>query len=537
MARAYRRKDSTFETSPVKSVFLYGEPNKAKLHLLSRMQQRFCELANENIRTICETDGLFLQLVKNDKKDSVVRKLEKQFRPAGLNSAFCQAAFDYAFTRLSNRINTIRKDMYAEDQTIFTQSKVLFAMSLMRQSKKEMSAVMKDLANRKNGRNISFYKDCADTLDSLDEDEFRFLMQELVDSYAVHTAEYRIPHISRTEVPLDSRLMRIEESADIKAPYVISVTDPFNRNKRFIVPLNTSRHSLHKIKSNKMAGSVFVCVKNGNLRVGWAYTRSVKQPKTSVIRGVDTGITDVFHTSDGNAIGSMKPVLDFYHSTVEPSFAGLSDLRNKKRSISHYLRHHKALPEDVRRSLIQKMDRLDEMMQTMNAPYRKKRRYYGLLDQEIRKSVTGYMDGLKRDTLTVIERLDIKEFKKSRKVNGMFSCFARGKTQEALMRALNWKGYDFIEVAPEFTSQVCPVCGNLDRANRDGKKFRCTCCGYEDDADHVGSINIRERAVNKDLMDICEKHRCGKGLQNALKGYYMEQNKRFKKQHPQGMVS
>ena len=92
--------------------------------------------------------------------------------------------------------------------------------------KKEMSAVMKDLANRKNGRNISFYKDCADTLDSLDEDEFRFLMQELVDSYAVQTAEYRIPHISRTEVPLDSRLMRIEESADIKAPYVISFTDP-----------------------------------------------------------------------------------------------------------------------------------------------------------------------------------------------------------------------------------------------------------------------------------------------------------------------
>lgn len=52
--------------------------------------------------------------------------------------------------------------------------------------------------------------------------------------------------------------------------------------------------------------------------------------------------------------------------------------------------------------------------------HQKKRRYYGMLDQEIHKSVTGYMDGLKRDTLTVIERLDMKEFKKSRKVNGMF---------------------------------------------------------------------------------------------------------------------
>lgn len=142
-----------------------------------------------------------------------------------------------------------------------------------------------------------------------------------------------------------------------------------------------------------------------------------------------------------------------------------------------------------------------------------------------------------KNTFTVIERLDIKEFKKSRKVNGMFSCFARGKTQEALMKALNWKGYDFVEVAPEFTSQVCPVCGNLDSANRDGKRFKCICCGHEDDADHVGSINIRERAVNKDLMDICEKHRYGNGLQNALKDYYMEQNEIFKKQHPQGMVS
>ena len=127
------------------------------------------------------------------------------------------------------KCNTIRKDMYAEDQTIFTQSKVLFAMSLMEQPKEEMSAVMKELANGKTG----FYKDCADTLDSMDKDEFRFLMQEFMDSYAVHAMEYRIPHISRAEVPLDSRLMKIEESANIKAPYVISVTDPFNRNKRF----------------------------------------------------------------------------------------------------------------------------------------------------------------------------------------------------------------------------------------------------------------------------------------------------------------
>ena len=46
---------------------------------------------------------------------------------------------------------------------------------------------------------------------------------------------------------------------------------------------------------------------------------------------------------------------------------------------------------------------------------------------------------ISKDTLTVIEKLDIKEFNKSRKVNGMFSTFARGKSSKKLMEALNLK--------------------------------------------------------------------------------------------------
>ena len=86
--------------------------------------------------------------------------------------------------------------------------------------------------------------------------------------------------------------------------------------------------------------------------------------------GVDIGITDALYTSDDRQIGSMKEALNFYHDTVEPAFAELSGLRNKIRSISFYLRTHD-LPDDVRRSLIEKMDRLSTMMQTMDAPYRK----------------------------------------------------------------------------------------------------------------------------------------------------------------------
>ena len=188
----------------------------------------------------------------------------------------------------------------------------------------------------------------------------------------------------------------------------------------------------------------------------------------------------------------------------------------------------------MRRSLIKKMDHLERMIQTAKAPYRKKRCYYALLDHEIKKSVTTYVDSISKDTLTTIEKLDIKEFNKSRKVNGMFSTFARGKLQRKLMEVLNQKGCDFFEVEPDFTSQVCPVCSNLNAENRHSKGFCCTSCGYQDDADHVGAVNIRNRAGDKEILELCREHQYShKNLQNAIRIVYEKRHIAYeeKKQH------
>ena len=127
----------------------------------------------------------------------------------------------------------------------------------------------------------------------------------------------------------------------------------------------------------------------------------------------------------------------------------------------------------------------------------------------------------KLNAMDILEKLDIKEFRKSRHTNGMVSVFARGKLQKTLLSTLNWKGYDFLEVVPDFTSQVCPVCQNLDPKNREHKTFFCTCCGYEDDADHVGSLNIRTRATDQEILDLCQKYQYKhKELQRAMKIVY-----------------
>lgn len=425
MPRARRRKDSTFQKSMTKSVFLYGNPNTGKLSSLMRIQRLYTTLVNEDIRLLADNRSMFLQVVKNDKKDSAIRAFEKSVRRKGINSAFCQSAFDTAVTYLSNRLQTIRLDMLSDGLGVFASSKVLFAMSVLGRSRTDMIQCMEDIGK-------DFHIECAKKLMEMTDKKFQEMQRQFEDSYVSRSLEYKIPVFKRVSVPLDSRLMRLERSTDTVMPYVIAITDPGHKSQRITCSYSVKR----------------------------------KQPKTSVCVGVDTGSVDAFHTSNGEAIGSMEEVIDFYHKEVEPAFAYLSDLRNKKRKIRYYLRHH-PLPEDVRRSPIQKMDMLEQMIREAEAPYRKKRAYYNQLDHAIHSAVTAYIKGITPDTLTVIEKLDIKKFDKSRKVNGMFSMFARGKLQEKLMETLNWKGFDFLEVAPDYTSQVCPVCSNLDPANRD----------------------------------------------------------------------
>ena len=54
-----------------------------------------------------------------------------------------------------------------------------------------------------------------------------------------------------------------------------------------------------------------------------------------------------------------------------------------------------------------------------------------------------------------------------------------------------WKGGFVVAVPPQYTSQTCPACGHVSRDNRQTQaKFECVECGYAENADLVGAINI-----------------------------------------------
>ena len=532
MPKARRKKETSFTTSPIKSVFLYGEPNNGKLSRLKKAHEYFLCMVNGYIYLLdVREKKIFNYLLMGTSKAPEMRVLEKELRPCCANCAYSQAAFDMAVTYLSNRLNSIRISMLSCMDTVFVRSKVLFAMSAMGKGRMEMVEALSSLKKKE-----QFHFDCVRELQEMDEEEFAFSMREFMDCYTAYSLEYKVPMLKSIEIPLDKNMVRIEQSENIKAPYVLYIADPLERNSRICVPVQGSRKGLERIRAegNTPAGTVSVSIKGKKLKASWACKKKVEQPETSGLEGVDTGMTDTFCTSSGNTFGSMKPVIDYYKETVEPLFGEISRLRDKKRNICRYLHDHKDLPEDVRRSHIQKIDRLEKQIREMKKPYRKLRCYYGMLDHAIAEAVDGYIASISRDTLTVLELLDIKEFNKSRKANGMMSVFARGKAQKRLMEQLNWNGFDFLEVDPAYTSQACPVCFSVDKASRNGKAFKCVCCGHEDDADHNASVNIKHRAEDKEIHEICEKYRYStKKRHEALKMLYKDRNAEYKKQHSQ----
>lgn len=57
---------------------------------------------------------------------------------------------------------------------------------------------------------------------------------------------------------------------------------------------------------------------------------------------------------------------------------------------------------------------------------------------------------------------------------------------------LSWQGGELVAVPPQYTSQTCPCCGYVARDNRKTQSvFACVYCGYTNNADVVGAMNIK----------------------------------------------
>ena len=69
-----------------------------------------------------------------------------------------------------------------------------------------------------------------------------------------------------------------------------------------------------------------------------------------------------------------------------------------------------------------------------------------------------------------------------------------GMFKEMLKYKQAWRGGKVIFVDAKYTSQTCPNCNYKAKVNRASQaQFKCVSCGYSNNADHLGALNILER--------------------------------------------
>lgn len=71
------------------------------------------------------------------------------------------------------------------------------------------------------------------------------------------------------------------------------------------------------------------------------------------------------------------------------------------------------------------------------------------------------------------------------------SNWKKAKARRQLDYKLAWSGGHLIAVPPQNTSRTCPCCDHVSADNRQTQaRFGCVECGFEENADLVGAINV-----------------------------------------------
>lgn len=97
-------------------------------------------------------------------------------------------------------------------------------------------------------------------------------------------------------------------------------------------------------------------------------------------------------------------------------------------------------------------------------------------------------------------------------LTGIRDVTERVKTKDRYV-SVSWSFYDLeqkliykakqnqstvIKVDPRYTSQCCPVCGHIEKSNRNKKihLFTCKNCGYSSNDDRIGAINLYHMGIS-----------------------------------------
>jgi putative transposase len=292
----------------------------------------------------------------------------------------------------------------------------------------------------------------------------------VVGAYANRRSTKKRAHIFRLNgaVPYDARMIsfnRDARTASIWAP-----------SGRVTVAYTGRDQDLKAIESLPVGECDLIC-RNGK----WLLQVAITVPKPDTAEpvngflGVDQGVANLAVTSDGQVLPG-KPL----SGTIDGNghVRGLRNRRHKQRR-----RLQRKGTSAARRRLRGLAGREARMMTDINHQ----------ISKHVVREAERTRRGIALEELRGIRGRARAHRSQRRTLHGWAFAqqiqFTRYKAQRT--------GMAFVLVDPAYTSQTCPDCGNVSRANRPARGlFRCTRCGLAGHADHIAAINTANRGVD-----------------------------------------
>lgn len=119
-------------------------------------------------------------------------------------------------------------------------------------------------------------------------------------------------------------------------------------------------------------------------------------------------------------------------------------------------------------------------------------RYVTDVNHQITKALRGTMFVL--EDLTGVRSATEKVRVKNRYVSVSWAFY---QFRQMLEYKAELNGQKVIVVDPKYTSQTCPKCGNIEKANRNKKlhTFKCKNCQYQSNDDRIGAMNLHRKGI------------------------------------------
>ena len=257
--------------------------------------------------------------------------------------------------------------------------------------------------------------------------------------------------INKLSINIDQRFLDFRSNTTTKFNEFIGLKLPINNGKQktrqINIPIQYHKQSLKYSNWNRK-NTIQLLKINNNFYIKFIYEKQTPEKIDGNNKiGIDIGYKKLISDSNGMFYG--KEVKTIYESIV-----------NKKRKSKNY-----------KQSLIYKKNKINE-----------------IVNKFIKEN----------NNVDTIFIEDLKRVKDNSKFSNKFMNKLQYWSYKQVINKLNnyceEHRINLVKVSPEYTSQKCSKCGIIDKSNRKGEIYQCS-CGNLIDSDYNASINILHRGI------------------------------------------